>query len=91
MWETNSGTCFAAGFSLRKIWGGYAVTNLGHAAMTALTAGICTALLFAILLGSLENFNYAVTERSVAAGALTAVVVFVIALMRSTAKRKFRY
>jgi hypothetical protein len=58
---------------------------------TARTSGICTALLFAILLGGLENFNYDLTERSVAVGAITAVITFLIVAVRATAKKRYRY
>jgi hypothetical protein len=74
-----------------RAFGGIGVRNLGSLMWTAVTVGLCAGLLFAILLGTLENFNYDLTERSMAVGAIAAVITFLIVVMRSTAKRRYRY
>jgi len=57
---------------------------------TALTAGIFGALIFAGLLGALENFNYDVTGRSLAVGTAIALVTFLVIGTKSAVKR-YRY
>ena len=72
-------------------FGRNSMRNLGNLMLTALKVGLCAGLLFAILLGALENFNYDLTGRTVAVGAISAVITFLIVAMRSTGKRRYRY
>ena len=67
----------------RRTGGYWRHSKRGHwlnAMLTALKAGIGTALLFACLLGYFENFMYGVTSRSLVVGAITALVIFLVLL-----------
>jgi hypothetical protein len=64
--------------------------NWFNATLNALKAGIGMALLFAFVLGRLENFSYDVTSRSVIVGALTALITFLAIAIKSSIRR-YRY
>ena len=54
--------------------------------LTPLLAGLGTTLIVALSLGVAENFNYDVTERSLAVGAGTALIIFMVSGIRLAVK-----
>jgi hypothetical protein len=67
------------------------VRNVWNLMLTSLTFGLCAGLLVAVFVGTLENFNYDLTQRCLAVGALTAVITFLIVATRSSVNRRYRY
>jgi len=55
--------------------------------LTSLKAGVGAALIVGLLLGFLENFNFDVTGRSLAAGAITALLTLMVIAIASGMKR----
>jgi hypothetical protein len=53
-------------------------------------AGLGTTLIVALSVGVAENFNYDLTERSLAVGAATALITFMVSGIRLAVKR-YRY
>ena len=58
--------------------------------LTAVKVGVGTALLFAVLLGYLEKFDFDVTNRSLTVGAIAALITFLSLTITSLVNR-YRY